>query len=94
MTFRHEFDRLGRRPFATLTDRQSNRHPRSLADPAADIDLTIMQLHQAFDDRQPEPRTIMFAVMARTRLEEGLSQTRKIVLFDSDTRVLNRHKQI
>ena len=50
MTFRHEFDRFGRHPVAALGDRQSDRYTRSLTDPAADIDLAIMQLHQALDD--------------------------------------------
>ena len=50
MTFRHKFDRFDRPPVAVLADRQSDRDPRALAGPAADIDRAIMQLYQPLDD--------------------------------------------
>lgn len=61
-TLRHELGRLG--PVAAFADRQSDRHPRSLVDPATDIDLTIMQFHQALDDRKPKSRSTGPAIVA------------------------------
>ena len=51
MVFRHEPNGFGRRLIVALSKGQSDRYPRSLADPAADIDRAVMQLHQTFDDR-------------------------------------------
>ena len=77
-------------PRAFAIDRQPHRHPRPLAQPAADIHVAAVQPHQALDDRQAEAGAVVPAVVGRARLEEGLAQPRQVVLADADAGILDR----
>src|SRR6476620_4795818 len=65
-----ELDRIGRAASVFAVDGQSHGNPRSLAQPAADIDITVVQTHQALHDGKSEARAVVTAIVRRARLEE------------------------
>src|SRR5262245_35656015 len=94
MTFRHKLNRFGRRPVDRFTNGQSNRYPRPLADPTADVDLALVPLHQAPYDLHVKPGPIGLAAITRAGLKNSFPHSRKIVLLNSDTGIFDRHHQL
>src|SRR4029077_19811513 len=73
---------------------QPHGDARSLSEPALDIDLATMQMHQAFDDRQAQTCAVVAAIIGGASLEKCLAQTRQIGFTDAHACVLNRHGEV
>ena len=92
-TFCHELDRIDDLA-AFAIDRQPNRYARAFAEPAADINIAVVQLHQPLDDRKAETRAIVPAVIGGARLKESFAQTRQIGFADTDTGILDSDREL
>ena len=54
---------------------QPHGDARSLSEPALDVDLAAMQMHQAFDDRQAKSGAVVAAIIGGASLEKCLAVT-------------------
>src|SRR4029077_3421841 len=86
---------LGHERDGMIGDLEGQPHgdARSLSEPALDIDLAAMQMHQAFDDRQAKTGAVVAAIIGGASLEKCLAQTRQIGLTDAHAGILNRHSE-
>src|SRR5437763_14786964 len=70
-------------------DRQTHRDGRAYPDAALDIDLAAMKLDEPLHDRKPKSRSIVWPVVGRARLEEGIADMPQLVLADTDAVILD-----
>ena len=90
-----QLNRIDRRMSTVLVafaiERQRHSDARALAQPAADIDVAVVQFPQALADRHPEAGAFLLAVLASAPPESGFAQALHFVdathypaVFDPD----------
>src|SRR5579863_7779217 len=63
---------------SAASDRKRDCHRRALADPALDAQHTMMELHDGFDNRQPQAGAAEFARAGAVNPIEALRQARNV----------------